>query len=315
MTSPSHPTTRASGASRRGFVAALAGGAIAQARPTGLLIDTHIHLFEPARFPFHANASYRPESEPLDRYTKFVREAKIDHAVVVHPEPYQDDHRYLEYCFANEPSRGFFKGTCLFDPLDPATPARMKALVDEHPGRIVALRIHEMTAPGKPHETGGSIKNRDLDHPGMKTAWEAATKLGLAIQLHFLPHFAPRIAKLVAQFPDTTVVLDHLARGGLGTPAEYREALRLARFPKVIMKFSGVNYSSKQKAPFADARPMTRAAYDAFGPDRMIWGGLGYSAAQFAEAVEVFETHLGFAPETDRAKVRGLTAKRIYRFD
>ena len=33
----------------------------------------------------------------------------------------------LEHCFEQEPSPGFFKGTCLFDPVDPKTPARMDA--------------------------------------------------------------------------------------------------------------------------------------------------------------------------------------------
>ena len=26
-------------------------------------------------------------------------EARLNHTVLVHPEPYQDDHRYIEYCF------------------------------------------------------------------------------------------------------------------------------------------------------------------------------------------------------------------------
>ncbi len=29
-----------------------------------------------------------------------MTEGGVDHAVVVHPEPYQDDHRYLEHCLA-----------------------------------------------------------------------------------------------------------------------------------------------------------------------------------------------------------------------
>ena len=36
----------------------------------------------------------------------------MDYAVVVHPEPYQDDHRYLEHCL--DVGRGKLKGTCLF---------------------------------------------------------------------------------------------------------------------------------------------------------------------------------------------------------
>jgi hypothetical protein len=89
-------------------------------RPAGVLIESHIHLFadDPARFPYNS-ASYKPQREPVEEYVQFARKVEINHAVIVHPEPYQDDHRYLEYCLAHEPSPGFFKATCLFDPIDP----------------------------------------------------------------------------------------------------------------------------------------------------------------------------------------------------
>ena len=65
----------------------------------GGLIETHIHLFAgDPRFPYNS-ASYPPKREPVEEYAKFALEAHIDHAVIVHPEPYQDDHRYLEYSF------------------------------------------------------------------------------------------------------------------------------------------------------------------------------------------------------------------------
>src|SRR6266851_2678285 len=121
--------------SRREWLLGAAG--IAAARPKGVLVDSHVHLFDPQRVPYHPAATYRPPAAPLEAYVQFVREAGIDHTIIVHPEPYQDDHRYLEYCFEHEPSRGFFKGTCLFDPISPDTPARMQALVKKLPDRIV----------------------------------------------------------------------------------------------------------------------------------------------------------------------------------
>ena len=80
------------------------------------------------------------------------------------------------------------------------------------------------------------------------------------------------------------------------------------------MKFSGWRYSSQQDHPYRDAKPVVRKAYDAFGPDRMIWGGLGKSIDDFAKALEVFELMFDFASEADRAKIRGLSAKNLYRF-
>ena len=295
---------------RRRFLAA----AVAAARPKGLLIDTHVHLFDPHRFPYHANAVYRPPAQTLDDYVKFVRAVGIDHAVIVHPEPYQDDHRYLEYCFANEPSRGFFKGTCLLDPISPETPSGMAALAKRNRGRIVALRIHVNRAPGTPPTTGGAIRDRDLRHPAMRATWRAAHELGLAIQMHFIPCHAPDIAALASEFRDMPVILDHLARAGQGKPEEYSGVLKLAKLPRVHMKFSGLRYSSKQDPPHHDLKPLVRRTYDAFGPDRLIWGVLGMNAAEFNQNAATLDELFDFAAEAERARIRGLNAARLFGF-
>src|SRR5579871_1179201 len=91
--------------------------AASAAPPAGLLIDSHVHLFDPNRFPYAPQATYKPPPQPLEPYIEFARQAGISHTIIVHPEPYQDDHRYLEYCFQHEPSPGFFKGSYLFDPV------------------------------------------------------------------------------------------------------------------------------------------------------------------------------------------------------
>jgi predicted TIM-barrel fold metal-dependent hydrolase len=281
------------------------------ALPNAPIVDTHIHLFDPERFPYHPNATYRPPGAPLEPYAKFVKEAGIDHTVIVHPEPYQDDHRYLEYCFAHEPSPLFFKGTCLFDPVDPKTPARMRDLVRKHPNRIVALRIH---ATNRQLLKSGPIRDRDLTDAAMKTVWRAAADLGLAIQMHFIAHFSPQIGALAAQFRDLPVILDHLARAGQGTPAEYDEALKLAKYPRVYMKYSAVRYSSKQDYPYADAKPIVRRAYDAFGPDRLLWGGLGHNLEDFRRAKELLDRMFDYASAADRAKIRGFNAMKLFRW-
>jgi predicted TIM-barrel fold metal-dependent hydrolase len=267
-----------------------------------------------ARFPFHANATYKPAAEPLEKYVEFVRQARIDHSIIVHPEPYQDDHRYLEYCFEHEPSRNFFKGTCLFDPIAPDTPARMAALARKHPGRIVALRAREIQDEKLPPPTSGPIRDRDMASPAMLAAWRQAHDLGMAIQMHFIPSHAPQIRALASQLKEMPVLLDHLGRAAQGTPAEYEDVLRLSELPRVFMKFSGVSYSSKDKHPFRDVQPVVRRIFQAFGPDRMLWGGLGMDMPQFRQQAALFEQMFVFATEADRAKIRGLNALRLFRF-
>jgi predicted TIM-barrel fold metal-dependent hydrolase len=286
-------------------------------RPQGVLIESHIHLFagDPVRFPYNSG-SYKPQTAPVEEYVKFVREAQINHSVIVHPEPYQDDHRYLEYCFSREPSPHFFKGTCLFDPIDPKTPKRMQALMQRNPGRIVALRVHEIHPAGTPSTTTGVIRDRDLKDPQVAITWRAAHELGLAIQIHCIPHYAVQIGELAAKFPDTPIVLDHLARPGQGTAEEYEQVLKLAALPRVYMKFSstGVASASREPFPHRDAKPLVKRVYGAFGADKMLWGELGGDRAAFAREVQLFNLMFDFAPEAERKKIRGLTAQKQFAF-
>jgi predicted TIM-barrel fold metal-dependent hydrolase len=282
----------------------------------GILIESHIHLFAgDPRFPYNSG-SYAPHKLPVEEYVKFSGEAHIDHAVVVHPEPYQDDHRYLEYCFAQEPSPGFFKGTCLFDPIAPETPKRMQALVKRNPGRIVALRIHETHEAGTPSTTSGLIRDRDLKNPQMTVTWRAAHELGLAIQIHCIPHYAVAIGELASKFQETPVILDHLARPGQGTTEEYDRILKLAQIPRVYMKYSptGVATASKQPFPHPDAKPLVKRVYDAFGADKIILAELGGNMTEFRQNMQLFDFMFDFAPASERAKMQGLNAKKLFAF-
>lgn len=298
---------------RRHFLITACAG-IAAGAPKNLLIDTHVHLFadDQKRFPYHSNAVYKAEPAPVEKYSAFVKEAGIAGTVIVHPEPYQDDHRYLEYCFANEPSPGFFKGTCLFDPIAQETPDKMAELVKRNPGRLVALRVHTNRAKEKGPTKKGPIRDRDLRHSAMKTTIAKAHDLGLGIQMHFIPLHAPEIASLAKEFSTTPFILDHLARSGQGTPEQYEVVLGMGKLSNVYMKFSGPRYSSNQDAPYSDTKPLVKRTFDAFGPGRMMWGGLGQTMAEFRLAQKVFDELLGFASEADRAQIRGLTAAKLF---
>jgi predicted TIM-barrel fold metal-dependent hydrolase len=275
------------------------------------IVETHLHLFagDQARFPFHPNAPYRPPSaHPVEDYVRFAPAAGITHVVIVHPEPYQDDHRYLEYCFTKEPSPGYFKGTCLFDPAAPATPDRISELVKRNPKRIVGMRMHEMGETA----TGGAIKNRDLRSAEMRATWRRLTELGLAVQIQFLPQFAPQIGELAGQFRETAVILDHMGRPGQGRPGEFDGVLKLARAPRVYFKVSEIGAASKQPFPHADAKPLVRRAFDAFGPERLIWGELGYDKSAFDKSMTLFEAHFDFASASDKARILGGNAAKLF---
>jgi predicted TIM-barrel fold metal-dependent hydrolase len=276
-----------------------AGGWAAAAPP---VIETHVHLFDPDRVPYAPGAPYKPAAYPLEAHLKLVQEAGLAHSVIVHPEPYQDDHRYLEYCFAHEPSPGYFKGTCLFDPFRDDTAERLRALMQRWPKRIVAMRIHAVSMTP---EAAGPIRNRDMEDPRMLASWKTLAGLGVGVQMHFIPGQAQRIHALAAKFPETTVILDHMGRPADGTDAEYAQVLKLAELPRVVMKYS--NWAAYK----GDLNRLTRRIYDAFGPDRMIWGMLGNTPADYRKQSQRFDELLAFATEAERGNIRGGNAQRL----
>jgi len=273
------------------------------AAPAPIAIESHVHLFDPDRVPYAAAAPYQPKAYPLEQHLKLVQEAGLAHSIIVHPEPYQDDHRYLEYCFAHEPRAGYFKGVCLFDAFREDTPERLRALTGRWPGRIVAMRIHAVSM--KPEATG-PIRNRDLHDPRMAACWKTLDGMRIGVQMHFIPGQALGIRALAEKFPGITVILDHMGRPGDGTAEEYREVLGLAKLPRVVMKYSGWDMYK------GDLSELTHRIYDAFGADRMIWGMLGNTVADYRKQSERFEGLLAFLTEAERARIRGGNAQRLF---
>ena len=286
--------------------AMLSSQALAEADDRSVVVDTHLHCFagRDARFPFHDRAPYRPESAATPEHLLMcMDQAGVDYAVIVHPEPYQDDHRYLEHCLAVGGRR--VKGTCLFFADRQGLVAEMAPLVTKNPGRIVAARIHAY-APGRLPPFG----TKELRH-----LWATATDLGLAIQLHFEPRYAPGFEPLIREFADTTVIVDHLGRPMQGTVKEHAVVVGWSRYPNTVMKVSSL--PDQNRYPHRDVKPVIRQLTDAFGADRMIYGGgfnseaTGGSYRAYRERVVDLLVHLS---SEERAKILGGTAARLFGF-
>ncbi|MGH9842002.1 MAG: amidohydrolase family protein [Blastocatellia bacterium] len=124
--------------------------------------------------------------------------AGVIHAIVVHPEPYQDDHRYLEHCL--QVGKGRLKGTCLVFADQPASVKLLAGLAKR--GDIVAARVHAYAPDRLP----------PFGKPELRTLWKKASDLGMAIQLHFEPRYAPGFEPYIREFAKTTVIIDHRRR-------------------------------------------------------------------------------------------------------
>ena len=54
--------------------------------------------------------------------------------------------------------------------------------------------------------------------------------------IQLIPHYAAQIGDLANKFRDMPVIMDHLARPGQGTAAEYEDVLKLAQIPRVYYR-------------------------------------------------------------------------------
>ena len=293
---------------RRTFFAASAVGCAARltgADPRAPVVDTHLHCFAGAndpRFPYHKDAPYAPD-EPAtpEHLLKCMTGAGVDYAVVVHPEPYQDDHRYLEHCLAV--GSGKLKGTALVFAGRPGAEALLRDLAKKL--AVAAVRVHAYNPDRLP----------PFGKPELRALWKLAGDLGLAVQLHFEPRYAEGFEPLIGEFRSVRVLIDHLGRPFQGTAKEHARVVGWGKYEHVVMKLSAV--PDRRTYPHRDPAGVVRQLTDAYGADRLMHGG-GYSATATGESyrkererVAGFLAHLSAA---DRVKVFGGTAAKVFGF-
>lgn len=301
---------------RRKFVQSLAATALAGSLPLATsadqekrvpVVDTHIHCFagkDSREFPYHAKAPYQPgPALTPETLLERMKQAGVDYAVIVHPEPYQDDHRYLEHCLKVGKER--FKGTCLFFAEQGDSIARMKELVQRNPRQIVALRVHAYAPERLP----------PFGKPELRQLWKAAADLGLAIQLHFEPRYAQGFEPLIKEFAKTPVIIDHLGRPFQGKPEEHAAVVRWSRYENTIMKLSSL--PEPRQYPHREIGPIVQTLVEAWTPARLIYGG-GFGEMATGESYRATRERLrGFLSKlsaSEQGQVLGGNAARLFGF-
>ena len=265
-----------------------------------MIIEWNTHIFHPdqERYPFHPQAAYRPRppeaADPLAEYLGRMRAEGIDRAVLVHPEPYGDDHRLILDCLEREPRRVL--GTSLFYPQDRDAPRKLADLVARQP-RIIATRFHA--------HRGKEMYLDSFADRGVRALWEKAVELGLVIELHIGPNYAAQICDVLLDLPDSVVLIDHLAEPHLGNAVEYADVLNLAQFDQVYMKLSGLNHFAQDAPLYESALPFTHQVIRAYGPERMVWG---------SGTPRLVDAHMEAHAKAERTQVKGGNLEKLLPF-
>jgi len=270
-----------------------------------MIVDTHVHLFaeaSDARFPIHANAPYAAAVPALPRQVlSFMDQAGIAGAVLVHPETYQDDHRWLLHTLAIDPKR--FRGVCHLFPDRAETPEKIAELA-RFPG-MAGMRLHAYCPERLP----------SFEPKSLTRFWTLARDNGLFLQLHLEPRYAPVFTPLLQRFPEVVVLIDHCGRPFQGTLEEFQEIRGWARFPQVHMKLSLLPF--RNQYPHRDIGPVVQDLATQFGIKRILYGG-GYPCAspqEWTAHVERFLDLLGRLGPEEKSLILGDNAARILKWD
>jgi predicted TIM-barrel fold metal-dependent hydrolase len=294
--------------SRRAFVASSLAALLADEKPkkTVPVVDAHVHCFAGSKskeYPYHKDAPYKPADAATPKaLLEAMDGAGVDHAVIVHPEPYQDDHAYLEHCLKQDGKR--LKGTCLFFASKPDAPKKLAALAKKC--SLVALRVHAYAPERQP----------PFGKPELKALWKQAADLGLAVQIHFEPRYAAGFEPYLKEFAKTTVIVDHLGRPFQGTPKEHKVVLAWGgKFENAVMKISSV--PEPERYPHRKIAPVVKGLTEAYGAARLIYGGgwgAGVAAKAYRAERERIAKYLAHLSDDERAAVFGGNAAKLFGF-
>ena len=275
-----------------------------------MIIDSHLHVWsdDESLYPYgevsRPQTGYRASVELLNEH---MAEAGVEKAVIVQPIHYLYDNRYVADCLARFPGR--FAAVCLVDPKEPAAPDQLEELVR---GRgFGGMRLHLSR-----QEDPSALAASDQD-----PLWRRVEELSVCLIVLGRATELPALEPIVDRFPDVKVVLDHLGGPPVGEEPTHPllgNVLRMARYPNVYVKVSNMNRISKVPYPHRDTHDMVRRIYDAFGPERLMWGTdfpHVLTAGGYVHALELVRDELDFLTNEDKDWLFNRTVRKVWKFE
>ena len=220
--------------------------------------DCHVHVFDPARFPYFAGRVYTPPEAAADDLLALQRALNFDRVVVVQPSVYGVDN------------------ACTLDAMKKLGRERARgvAVIDKTIGKG---QLDELAAAGMRgvrlnFETAGESNPDNARRRLIETAEQIAGR-DWHIQLNAALPLVVALENDLAALP-MPVVIDHFARAkakdGVNQPG-FDVLLALVRSGKAYVKLSATYRISDQPPHYPDAPPIAKALIAA-NSDRVIWG-------------------------------------------
>jgi predicted TIM-barrel fold metal-dependent hydrolase len=233
------------------------------AQPIGVpprACDCHVHVFDPARFPFAADAAYHPvaaECGTVVDLAATLDSAGIDRVVLVNPTSgYGEDNRCM--LDAIERLDGRARGIARVP-----TSVTGRALDALARRGVAGVRLDFIAA-------GIAL----ADDPELPRLIAKLAERDLVLDVQAEGEQWMRLAPMLRSAP-VRVVVDHAGRprpqDGVNAPG-FRALLALADTGRVAVKLSGAMRYSQRPPPYADVDRFVSRLVQAFGAKRLVFG-------------------------------------------
>lgn len=285
--------------------ASLAGHGAAQTKASYGIIDPHVHVWKTdPKYPWAKETTNPPKEDATPEMLLKLMEANgVAHTVIIQYIGYRWDNSYARDAIRQYP--GKFLGVCRINPESPAAPDDLERLVKEEGWRGVRI------------SPAANASGDWISGPLMPPLWRRTRELRIPMTVLTSTVRLPQVAKLIEPLPDLDVVIDHMADCPPDRPGELQKLLDLARYPRVYVKISHTWSLSKQEYPYRDTHDQVKKLYDAFGPQRLMWGTdwpLVERHCGYAGALKVVRDEMKFLNEEDKRWMLSATIERVWRF-
>ena len=284
-------------------------GGNGMSRPAaGNFVDTHVHIWtnDFKRYPLAPGFTPEEMTPRVFSCDDILHQAKpngVDRVVLVQMSYYGSDNSYVLDEISRQPA--VFAGVAVVDWNRSGLEAEMLRLAQQG---VRGFRIFPQNVPAE----------TCLEGDGLDTMFRFAAKMNLVLCLLVNPEALPVVRRRCEDFPDTPVVIDHLARIGMAGPVnenDVRALCTLARNPKVNVKVSAFYALGNKKPPHLDLAPLIQRVYEAFGPKRLMWGSdcpFQVQSETYADSVSLVRDHLDFLSPEDKDWIFRRTAEKAF---
>ncbi len=268
------------------------------------IVDSHVHVWKnDLRFPWPADLKEPPKEEATaEMLLSQMRQHGVERTVIVHVIYYRWDCRYS--AAAVQAHRQQFMGVCRVDPQSPTADKELDHWVAEG---LRGVRLSPAAGPA-----GDWINNEKQ----MDMICRRASELRVPVCFLCSISRIPDVERVIARHRERLdVCIDHMSDCPIDQPAELQKLLALARYPRVYVKLSHLWLISRQEYPYRDTHDQVRKLYDAFGPQRLMWGTDWPVVEQYCgygRALALYRDEIKFFNDEDRRWILGETALRLW---